>query len=86
MDGLAIRPSFLPLTTSRSNPSCREVLRQYRDQQVPLSGVTVSSDAYGSLPVFDERGRLVGYDVADPGGGAACFARVGGEVPSLEAL
>lgn len=44
------------------------MLRQYRAQQVTLAGVTVSSDAYGSLPVFDERGQLIGYDVADPGG------------------
>ena len=33
-----------------------------------MGRVTVSSDAYGSLPVFDKGGRLVGYDVAAPGG------------------
>lgn len=28
----------------------------------PLGRVTVSSDAYGSLPVFDEKGKLVAYE------------------------
>ncbi|KAK9803274.1 hypothetical protein WJX72_005026 [[Myrmecia] bisecta] len=31
-----------------------------------LESCTISSDAFGSLPVFDQHGRLVGYDVGDP--------------------
>lgn len=72
---MAPRPG--PLTSPsnlcprRSSPECCAALRQYRQQQLPLAGVTVSTDAYGSLPVFDEQGRLIGYDVADPGGPGA---------------
>jgi len=31
-----------------------------------MSKVTLSSDAYGSLPQFDENGRLVGYEMGLP--------------------
>lgn len=31
-----------------------------------LSRVTLSSDAYGSLPVFDSKGELIGYGVGSP--------------------
>lgn len=31
----------------------------------PLQRVTVSSDAYGSLPVFDDTGNLIGYEASD---------------------
>ncbi|KAL4437512.1 hypothetical protein ABPG77_003493 [Micractinium sp. CCAP 211/92] len=46
---------------------CRAALECWRAAGVPLHNVTVSTDAFGSLPVFDEQGRLVQYDVADPG-------------------
>ncbi|KAL4452078.1 hypothetical protein ABPG75_007740 [Micractinium tetrahymenae] len=46
---------------------CKAALNRWRAAGVPLNSVTVSTDAYGSLPVFDERGKLVQYDVADPG-------------------
>jgi hypothetical protein len=36
------------------------------EQPGGLSRVTVSSDAYGSLPKFDEHGVLVGYDYGKP--------------------
>lgn len=66
-----------------SSPKCQEALQEFRSRGVPLDLVTVSSDAYGSLPVFDSTGRLVAYDVAEPGGacrrGAAC-GRPGGRL------
>lgn len=56
----------LDLTCSPPD-ECRAALERWRAAGAPLDSVTVSTDAYGSLPVFDERGKLVQYDVADPG-------------------
>jgi beta-aspartyl-dipeptidase (metallo-type) len=47
--------------------SVASALRFYRDKNVPLGSISVSSDANGSLAVFDERGRMTGLTVADPG-------------------
>lgn len=41
-----------------------EALGQVKSLGLPLSQVTVSSDANGSLPVFDEKGKLVALTVA----------------------
>jgi hypothetical protein len=43
----------------------RRALQQYYQAGVPLHNVTVSSDAFGSLPTYDSDGRLVKYTVAD---------------------
>lgn len=43
----------------------RRALQQYLQSNVPLRNVTVSSDAFGSLPSYDSDGRLVAYTVAD---------------------
>lgn len=43
----------------------RKALQQYHQAGVPLHNVTVSSDAFGSLPSYDSDGRLVKYTVAD---------------------
>jgi beta-aspartyl-dipeptidase (metallo-type) len=43
----------------------RRALQQYANTGVPLHNVTVSSDAFGSLPTYDTDGRLVKYSVAD---------------------
>jgi hypothetical protein len=47
--------------------ACREALETYQAKGLPLPHCTVSTDAYGSLPRFDAQGKLVEYDVADPG-------------------
>lgn len=62
-------PACLP-APCRSSAECRRALRRYRQRGLPLERVTVSTDAYGSLPRFDERGRLVEYGAASPGEGA----------------
>lgn len=41
-----------------------EALSQIKAADLPLTQVTVSSDSNGSLPVFDEKGQLVGLTVA----------------------
>ena len=41
-----------------------EAILQYKQEgELLLERVTVSSDAFGSLPVFDEQGKLVSYQV-----------------------
>lgn len=46
-----------------SAPTC---LSELLSQGVPSSQITMSSDSYGSLPVFDSAGKLVGLDWAKP--------------------
>lgn len=41
-------------------------LLSWRQSSADLSHVTLSSDAYGSLPNFDSQGRLIGYGVGSP--------------------
>src|SRR5512136_895218 len=41
-------------------------IRRCRERGVPLERITVSSDGNGSIPVFDEKGALVGLGVASP--------------------
>jgi beta-aspartyl-dipeptidase (metallo-type) len=40
---------------------------RWRDARLPLERLTVSSDAGGCLPVFDEDGRVRHMDVGAPG-------------------
>jgi len=46
--------------------SCISALQEYLNEGINLAHVTISSDAYGSNPVFDEYGRLVSYDYQRP--------------------
>lgn len=42
-----------------------EALCDYAKRSLPLQHCTVSSDAFGSMPVFDaSSGKLVSYDVS----------------------
>lgn len=38
----------------------------YEEDPALLARVSVSSDAFGSWPVFDERGRLTSYEARAP--------------------
>lgn len=42
-----------------------EALRQFLSAKVPVEQITLSSDANGSMPVFDEKGSLIGLAVGD---------------------
>ncbi len=44
--------------------SVTEALNEIKSLGLPLTRVTISSDANGSLPVFDEKGKLVALTVA----------------------
>lgn len=58
---------YLDFTADAPNETfTAQALNQYRVQGIDLSHVTVSSDSYGSLPVFDSTGRLITYSVASP--------------------
>ncbi|XP_002981941.2 uncharacterized protein LOC9634176 [Selaginella moellendorffii] len=43
-----------------------DALKDWADRDVPTTAVSISSDAFGSLPVFDSKGNLVKYAVASP--------------------
>ena len=42
-----------------------EAFRQLLSAQVPVEQITLSSDANGSMPVFDEKGSLIRLGVGD---------------------
>jgi beta-aspartyl-dipeptidase (metallo-type) len=44
--------------------SVATVIRMCKEKSAPLTNITVSSDANGSLPVFDREGNLTGLTVA----------------------
>lgn len=51
---------------NQRNVSIEEAITQARKKGVSLERITVSSDANGSLPVFDRQGNLCGLSVAKP--------------------
>jgi len=44
--------------------SIEDAMALFLEKQVPLDRITISSDSNGSLPIFDEKGRLTGLTVA----------------------
>ncbi|CAF4197981.1 unnamed protein product, partial [Adineta steineri] len=42
------------------------LLNKFRNEKLPLKQITISSDAYGSIPIFDASGHLKSYDMARP--------------------
>lgn len=44
--------------------SIAAAIRSCKDKNAPLTNITVSSDANGSLPVFDKEGKLTGLTIA----------------------
>jgi beta-aspartyl-dipeptidase (metallo-type) len=61
---------FIDLTTGPEPQGAEELsvveaLNQIKAANLPLSRVTVSSDSNGSLPVFNEKGELIGLTIAN---------------------
>jgi len=61
---------FIDLTTGpepvdKGEISVRDALKRIKEAHLPLNHVTVSSDSNGSLPVFNEKGELMGLTVAN---------------------
>ncbi|WP_323704022.1 beta-aspartyl-peptidase [Mammaliicoccus sp. Dog046] len=52
---------YVDLTASDNTVECVDYFKKHDGD---LSRLTISSDGHGSLPKFDERNKLVGYDVA----------------------
>lgn len=58
---------YLDFTADAPNETdTSHALNQYKLKGVDLSHVTLSSDSYGSLPVYDSNGNLITYSVASP--------------------
>ena len=62
---------FIDLTASGdSEPldkqvvSIEDAVALFLEKQIPLDHITISSDSNGSLPVFDEKGELLGLTIA----------------------
>ena len=51
---------------SGSETDTFQALSQFISENIPLDHVTVSSDAYGSLPVFNQDGKLISYTYQKP--------------------
>ncbi|WP_088228114.1 beta-aspartyl-peptidase [Desulfosporosinus sp. FKB] len=57
---------FNPLSQPRTSISPTEAIHQALAEGAPLEQITMSSDGNGSLPVFNERGDIVGMTVSEP--------------------
>ena len=58
----------IDISSGESLEANMEIVRKirYLNQKVSLDNITVSSDAFGSLPKFDEHKNLIGYSFAKP--------------------
>lgn len=61
---------FIDLTTScdlnnlsEGELRAGEGLKKYIDKKLPIEHITFSSDGNGSMPEFDDKGKLIGYEV-----------------------
>ncbi len=50
---------FIPSDTDKECVATYDALRIILDRNLDFSGITISSDAYGSVPTFDENGNVV---------------------------
>jgi len=58
---------FVDFTADEANYTVTvDTLHQFRTDGVDLRRISVSSDAYGSMPEFDSAGRLIRYGVGHP--------------------
>jgi beta-aspartyl-dipeptidase (metallo-type) len=51
-------------TSDEGHISIATALKHCKEKNVPLNHITVSSDGNGSMPVFDDAGRLIGLTIA----------------------
>jgi beta-aspartyl-dipeptidase (metallo-type) len=64
--GCTIDLTAFPVDEDEDAWSAAQGLGQYMDRGLPPARITISSDAGGSLPRFDEDGRMVGMGVGEP--------------------
>jgi len=65
--GCTVDVTAFPVEEGEDGYSAVDAVRRYLDSGAPLERLTVSSDAGGSLPEFDDEGRVSGWDVGRPG-------------------
>jgi beta-aspartyl-dipeptidase (metallo-type) len=64
--GCTIDVTAFPIEKGEDGRSAAESVRRYLDAGLPGDRITVSTDAGGSLPVFDADGKVVSMDVGRP--------------------
>ncbi len=64
--GVPIDVTAFPVAAGEDAYAAEEALRRYWDTGLPADRITVSSDAGGCLPAFDDAGRITTFDVARP--------------------
>lgn len=64
--GSTIDVTTIPVEADEDGLTAEMSVRRYFESNVPADRITVSSDAGGSIPVFDGEGRLVRMDVQSP--------------------
>ena len=65
--GCTIDVTAFPVAEGEDAWPAHEAIRRYLDAGLPASRITVSSDAGGCLPVFDNEGRVTTFDVGSAG-------------------
>jgi beta-aspartyl-dipeptidase (metallo-type) len=65
-EGCTIDLTAFPVEDGEDAWSAADALMRYHDSGLPPGRVTVSSDAGGCFPSFDQDGRVVGLDVGRP--------------------
>jgi beta-aspartyl-dipeptidase (metallo-type) len=65
--GCTIDVTAFPVAAGEDAWPAHEALLRYLDAVLPPDRVTVSSDAGGCLPAFDDEGRVARFDVGSPG-------------------
>lgn len=65
--GCTIDVTAFPVGPEEDAWSAADAVRRYLDAGLPPQRLTMSSDAGGCLPVFDEHGQIVTTDVGRPG-------------------
>ncbi|HSM17037.1 MAG TPA: beta-aspartyl-peptidase [Gemmatimonadales bacterium] len=64
--GCTIDVTAFPVAEGEDAWSAAQALTLYLERGLPRDRITLSSDAGGSLPTFDESGRMTGMDVGEP--------------------
>ena len=75
-EGITIDITAFPVGPDEDAWPADEALVRYLDAGLPADRVTVSSDAGGCLPVFDDDGRVTAMDVGQPSALAATLERL----------
>lgn len=84
--GSSIDITAFPVEDGEDAWSAADALVRYLDSGAPADRVTVSSDAGGCLPCFDENGRVTGMGVGDAGALLATVHELVGRGLALEQI